>query len=235
MVPKYNPPVKDLYTPDSLKEKKMKESVSWNKTLSLYKKMTENNKWIYSYIWSDSVKVAVVIYDRYPKANIHLLVLPLILDFPNKPSKFTNKDLEILKGYHKLCRIIADGISSSHKTKLSIGYHSYPSMDDLHIHIISETKSKSFQFPHFLTIDIIESELETHKDLSTLYEFIKRSKNTEKFFNDVSHDVNNDVIVKKNVVSVVSDVSDNDDDDIEDIFKQIWDMKNEYLSIENFG
>ena len=82
--------------------------------------------------------VAVVIYDRYPKAKYHLLVLPLLVG-ANNPGEFRRGHLSMLKGVHNLAKMIAKHLEMEYGAgPFSIGYHAKPSMDDLHIHIVSQ-------------------------------------------------------------------------------------------------
>ena len=88
--PKYSPP-QDLFKLD-------KHLTTWNKSLAPYKKDPQENscryqtnwalkKWVYTTIWEyNSIthnldKTSVVIYDRFPKSAIHLLLLPLTKNY----------------------------------------------------------------------------------------------------------------------------------------------------------
>jgi len=169
--PEYKPPVNKLRQ----KTKEFDEEgnpIHWSKSLSIYKKNDANKEWIYSYIEKEDTNIAVIIYDRYPKATIHMLLLPYV-DI-DKPSSFTKEHLNILRGYHNIARNITEYLSKKYSLNFKIGYHYKPSMDDLHIHIISDDISpseiKSFSDKtEFLPIDFIESELETHDNLRHLY------------------------------------------------------------------
>ena len=84
------------------------------------------------------IDIATVIYDRYPKAKHHLLVLPLLVG-ASGPSEFKKSHLIMLKGVHDLARLIAKHLEIKYGAgPFSIGNHAHPSMDDLHIHIISQ-------------------------------------------------------------------------------------------------
>ncbi|XP_043248604.1 aprataxin-like [Colletes gigas] len=102
----------------------------------------------------------VVIKDKYPKAQFHFLVLPKV----NIPSlwhvKRENEDLLLHMAK------VADDLTKEHKeSEFYIGYHAVPSMQRLHLHVISTDfnspclKTKyhwnSFTTPFFLhSIDI---------------------------------------------------------------------------------
>jgi diadenosine tetraphosphate (Ap4A) HIT family hydrolase len=175
MFPIYNPPVKLL-------EKSAKDLIPWSKLLSIYKKDPETNKdWIYCIIKNESSEnleensedtAAIVIYDRYPKASYHLLLLPMV-PFSNRPEEFTKKDLDIIRKFHQIARLIVESLKKNTDLNFLIGYHARPSMEDLHIHIISDDIKKnhdSFMNPkNFFSIDIIEKELEITEDLRNLY------------------------------------------------------------------
>lgn len=170
--PEYNPPSRHIGTTS-------KYNIEWNQLLSIYKSQNiehNNLPWIYAYINStfneETIKLAVIIYDRYPKASKHLLLLPLI-NFANCPREFKKEHLSILKMYHSIAKDIARDLSSKYDISFTIGYHKNPSMNDLHIHIISndifEKYKKSFSFPNFLSHEYIESELENNDSLEHIY------------------------------------------------------------------
>jgi aprataxin len=119
------------------------------------------------------IDIATVIYDRFPKSKYHLLVLPLLVG-ANNPSEFKKSHLMMLKGVHDLARMIAKHLEIKYGAgPFSIGYHAHPSMDDLHIHIISKDFESEFlkskqhynsfvNEEFFLTIDRVESDLKNH-------------------------------------------------------------------------
>lgn len=119
------------------------------------------------------IDIAVVIYDRYPKAKYHLLVLPLLVGADN-PAEFRKTHLPMLKGVHNLAKMIAKNLEEKYGAgPFCIGYHAKPSMSDLHIHIVSQDfdsefiKHKqhynSFVNPDFfLTTDRVEEDLKKH-------------------------------------------------------------------------
>jgi len=169
--PEYKPPV-NKFRQKVRELDKDGNPLHWSKSLSVYKKNDANKEWIYSYLEKDEENIAVIIYDRYPKATIHMLLLPFV-DI-DKPSSFRKEDLPLLKGFHKIARDISCFLTKKYSLNFKIGYHYKPSMDDLHIHIISDDISpseiKSFSDrTEFLPIDFIEEELETHDNLKHLY------------------------------------------------------------------
>lgn len=79
----------------------------------------------------------VVIYDAYPKAKIHLLVIPRRLIHTLK--QVTREDLELLKHMSKVAREIANHLrNDKERIQLRVGYHAIPSTAQLHLHIISD-------------------------------------------------------------------------------------------------
>lgn len=83
-----------------------------------------------------------VIYDKYPKAQYHLLVLPLNVQY-NNVIELTSKDLPLLQHIQQLCTWVILGFrQASADTKHSplqfnVGFHRIPSLKHLHIHLIS--------------------------------------------------------------------------------------------------
>ena len=170
-LPDYDPPTEELGT-------KSDYSGWWTKSLEIYKDSSESydKKWVYTSIKSESKNIAVIIYDRYPKAKFHLLVLPLLVD-ANNPSEFRKEHLDMLKVVHTLSRIISNHLQvKCGSGPIRIGYHAKPSMDDLHIHIISEDFDSPFlknkqhynsftKDSFFIDIDYVEEMLETNSKL----------------------------------------------------------------------
>lgn len=83
----------------------------------------------------------VVIYDAYPKARFHLLIIP-----KKKISSLTSltaNDISLVTKMHGVADWIADGLvhqeqeKSGKLLKFRSGYHSVPSMNQLHLHLIS--------------------------------------------------------------------------------------------------
>lgn len=175
---KYKKPEYDENDRNSDKEFNM---IRWSRSLNKYKTSRHDDKWVYYYN-----PLFTVIYDKFPKSFIHLLVLPIdisfIVDdkiyFATKPSHFRIQHLPKLKLVHNHCRIIANKLIEEFPDlglKIKIGYHIYPSMDDLHIHIISDDfkyirnkhQKKSFNKKSFISIDEVESLLATFGGLFT--------------------------------------------------------------------
>ncbi|XP_034251095.1 aprataxin [Thrips palmi] len=123
-------------------------------------------------IYTDSQ--VVVIKDKYPKARFHYLVLP-------KESisslKAINRDhLDLLEHIHHVACDIAQ--QEEHKNiTFKMGYHAEPSMNHLHLHLISDDfcseclKTKkhynSFTTDHFVdSLKLIESVKKTGKAIT---------------------------------------------------------------------
>ncbi len=200
---------------ESEEEKEQAEQVptKWSRLLAQYKTNFHNKKWVFKYS-----EHANIIYDKYPKSLVHLLVLPFNIsyndnyrvNYANKATQFKHGHLKSLKLVHDLCRTISkqlldtyrdtenagfrkeedntydedntnntNNIDNNNNDKdnneekkhtindIKIGYHIVPTMEDLHIHIISDdfvyTKNrnqrKSFYRKNFITIDEVENEL----------------------------------------------------------------------------
>ena len=150
-------------------------SIKWNNSLSIYKEDSADENWIYCYINNiNGLRSAVVIYDKYPKGKYHLLLLPLI-NFASEPRYFTRDHLVYIKSFNNCARFIAKVLSDKYKKNFIIGYHKYPSMKDLHIHIVSDEtirKKKNKKFlddNEFLSADLIEFHLEKYPDFTNIY------------------------------------------------------------------
>ena len=157
--PSYDPPKNKIPLKGSYEDGKYR----WDNALSRFKLQPERfSQWIY---FED--EHTRVIYDAYPKANVHLLVLPLNDLLPTQVSEFNLHHLPELKKAHNIARGIAECINERHGVKFwncKIGYHAKPSMSDLHIHIITQDfdseklKNKkhwnSFNTEFFVPIDL---------------------------------------------------------------------------------
>lgn len=170
--------------------------------LHKYKTGRHNKEWVFCYD-----QLAVVIYDKYPKSFVHLLVLPYEISYvdkkklkyysANKVTQFRKKHLPSIKKVHRFIRKLMNFLSfslgigywdSSGKYQLGLqaGYHFNPSMDDLHIHIIStdfyyarknKKHMRSFSPHEFITIDKVESILEKgHKVMNPGHKIINLKK-----------------------------------------------------------
>lgn len=149
--------------------------VKWNNSLSIYKEDKADENWIFCYINNTrGLRTAIVIYDKYPKGKYHLLLLPLI-NFASEPKFFTRDHLFYIKAFNNCARFIANVLSNKYNKKFIVGYHKYPSMKDLHIHIVSDEiikKKKNKKFldsEEFLSVDFIEFHLEKYPDFSNIY------------------------------------------------------------------
>jgi len=120
-------------------------------------------------------EVVRFVYDKYPKAQRHLLGLAP----PGSPLRAIDSvvdlrptNLEALRIFHEKCKACADHLNriDSKVRTFRIGYHAEPSMNGLHCHIISDDfdapalKVKkhyvSFATDFFVPSDLIESLLE---------------------------------------------------------------------------
>uniref|UniRef100_B3P0B6 GG23284 n=1 Tax=Drosophila erecta TaxID=7220 RepID=B3P0B6_DROER len=81
-----------------------------------------------------SSEIAVVIADKFPKARHHYLVLPLA----DIPSIFhlNRSHLPLLEELHLLARNVVE-VKGVHWQDFSVGFHAEPSMQRLHLHVIS--------------------------------------------------------------------------------------------------
>ena len=115
----------------------------------------------------------VCIRDKFPKARVHLLLIPLVLQAGAKLTKVEQlirlpNSSELLKQMKKVANQVIDNheskkASESEKTKVKCGFHAVQSMQPLHMHIISEDfdssclKTKkhwnSFNTPYFIELD----------------------------------------------------------------------------------
>ncbi|XP_032597732.1 aprataxin-like protein [Drosophila grimshawi] len=113
-----------------------------------------------------STDTAVVIADKYPKARHHYLVLPTE-DIPNI-FQLSKKHLPLLEEMHLLARNIIE-VRGESWSEFQIGFHAQPSMQRLHLHVISKDfvssalKTKkhwnSFNTPFFVPYETLYSRL----------------------------------------------------------------------------
>jgi hypothetical protein len=156
----------------------------FSKSLSVYKTKVHDVSWVYTY-----TKLGPVIYDKFPKSMLHLLMLPYgPTGLSGRPilriTDFKINHLFYLYKVHNICRSIAKELNVSTGLYFKIGYHINPSMDDLHIHIISndfcnvtsESKMKSYTKKYFVTIDEVEIDIKKygHVKVLGLYPKFKR-------------------------------------------------------------
>ncbi len=118
----------------------------------------------------------VCIRDKYPKANTHLLLIPLL---PKKLFKVEQviqmpNAIEFLKSFRTTADEIIEKLGNLKKEQLIIGFHAVQSMQPLHMHIISDDfkseylKNKkhwnSFTSDYFIKLDDFINHLENGLD-----------------------------------------------------------------------
>ncbi|KAL7728432.1 hypothetical protein ACLKA6_005191 [Drosophila palustris] len=82
-----------------------------------------------------STDVAVVIADKYPKARHHYLVLPK--EDIASIFQLSKKHLPLLEELHLLAHNIIE-VRGENERDFRIGFHAEPSMQRLHLHVISK-------------------------------------------------------------------------------------------------
>ncbi len=92
-------------------------------------------------VWCEDT-TCVVIYDRYPKARVHLLVIPTSTSHSlNTVSDLTSADLSLLGELKIRVEAITDHLSASlhlpRTTDFLVGFHSIPSLEPLHLHVLT--------------------------------------------------------------------------------------------------
>eukprot|EP00903_Cladosiphon_okamuranus_P008221 g7914.t1 len=82
----------------------------------------------------------LVIYDGYPKARFHLLLLPKpkFLDVKEPKDLRRDQHLSRLRQLHATGTEIAEALSQQGAGVVRCGYHGIPSLQPLHLHIISQ-------------------------------------------------------------------------------------------------
>jgi len=79
----------------------------------------------------------VVIFDKYPKAKFHFLVMPSKI--VGGYSNLTSDSVDMLKKMKKKADSIVEEYSKKHpKLSFRIGFHAIPSLSQLHMHVISQ-------------------------------------------------------------------------------------------------
>ncbi|XP_057371570.1 aprataxin-like isoform X2 [Daphnia carinata] len=122
---------------------------------------------------SDTV---VIIKDKYPKAKFHYLVIPKVEQL-NSARELTRSHINLLKEMQEKAKGL---VKDRHpETKFKIGFHAKPSMDHLHLHVVStdfvstclKTKKhwNSFNTEHFLDLPELISKLEENGNLVCYY------------------------------------------------------------------
>lgn len=112
----------------------------------------------------------VVIYDRFPKARNHLLILPTraYLD-SDGIHDLTPASLPKLREMHSLGRRICAWLQAGGRHEHRLGYHAVPSIPHLHLHLIStdlssekltkRTHWNSFTTDFFVSPEVVEQAL----------------------------------------------------------------------------
>jgi len=114
----------------------------WNTSLMDYINNPEKHQ---EEIYHQTDKV-IVIKDKYPKANVHLLVMPKV-SIPNY-SRLDLSSLTILRKMRAVGIELIEKLTEENETlKFRIGFHAIPSMKQVHMHVISE----DFDSPHLKT------------------------------------------------------------------------------------
>lgn len=141
--PDYDPPQYDL-------GKKNTYNLPLNRYLSIYKKIHNCItclSWIYCYVCDlNGRHIATVIYDRFPKSMLHLLVIP---NFTNKllPTDLSYDDLKFVKIIHKFTYKLCKFLKFKYDYIINdfiMGYHANPSMHDIHLHLLSDDLNSPF-------------------------------------------------------------------------------------------
>ncbi|CBN74191.1 FHA-HIT protein [Ectocarpus siliculosus] len=113
----------------------------------------------------------VVVYDGYPKSRYHLLLLPKpkFLDVKQASELRRDEHLSSLRQLHATATAVAEALSQQGAGVIRCGYHGIPSLEPLHLHIISQdfdserlTKRKhwnSFTTDFFLDASWVEARL----------------------------------------------------------------------------
>mmetsp|Transcript_21676 Transcript_21676/g.34250 ORF Transcript_21676/g.34250 Transcript_21676/m.34250 type:complete len:728 (-) Transcript_21676:21-2204(-) len=109
----------------------------WKSALLNYIKNPGENK--ESIFWKDQEFIAV--YDRYPKAKVHILLLPRQRRI-DKPSDLTRGDIPLLNAMLSRASWIVERIRDANTHlqmgEIKMGFHAIPSLRQVHLHIISD-------------------------------------------------------------------------------------------------
>ena len=146
--------------------KRQRKRTNWRNALYGYIRGSDDDRAVIS-----RSKMGVLIHDKYPKATVHLLLLPteeMNLFKKITIEKLEKSDLKEIEAFHHMAREFVRSRYSK-DMKFRIGYHAIPSMKPLHLHIIScdfesdRLKNKkhwnSFTTSFFVDADIIETSL----------------------------------------------------------------------------
>lgn len=125
----------------------------------------------------------MAIYDGYPKAKVHLLLIPKpeFLTINSVTELSHDKHNKQISRLHSAARCIATKLEKdTNGLRLRMGYHSLPSLRPLHIHIVSQDfdspalKTKrhwnSFTTPFFLDLLQVETALQIHGKVTVRHE-----------------------------------------------------------------
>ena len=81
--------------------------------------------------------LTVTLFDAYPKAMYHYLVVPR--EDIDSVNELARDNLELLKHIHKVAKSFIERVHRKKpNTKFGFGYHAVPSLKRLHLHIISQ-------------------------------------------------------------------------------------------------
>ena len=81
--------------------------------------------------------LTVTLFDAFPKARYHYLVVPR--EDIQSVKELTRDNLELLKHIHKVAENVIESVCRTEpNTPFRFGYHAVPSLNRLHLHIISQ-------------------------------------------------------------------------------------------------
>ena len=82
-------------------------------------------------------ELTVTLYDAFPKARYHYLVVPR--DDIHSVKELSRDNLELLKHIHKVAEDLIERVRKREQnTPFRFGYHAVPSLNRLHLHIVSQ-------------------------------------------------------------------------------------------------
>jgi len=112
----------------------------WKNALSVYVERPRDTKWAPCIFYEDDQ--FVIIYDRYFKAKIHLLILPKTKVQSVYDLDPTNgQHIALIEGMIARAKWIEQGLcrrDSGAGSAIRFGFHAIPSMNLLHLHVISD-------------------------------------------------------------------------------------------------
>ena len=81
--------------------------------------------------------LTVTLFDAFPKARFHFLVVPR--EDIHSVKELTRDNLELLKHIHKVAESLIERVCQKEpNTSFRFGYHAVPSLKRLHLHIVSQ-------------------------------------------------------------------------------------------------